>query len=506
MLEPVAANQTRFVAPGLSADSRGVALGRFCVILLPSIDRVVGLFRGMSERGSLDDLLPSMQVLQVTTPLKSKEFLIQLPVSNSHMADGIAAVSTLMGGLTFTGSSKHFVKFRDSRAPLGYDVDSLHGGRGDYILYASEFVQAYSRDREIPFARLALNLSLEVERNDQLRPEERALLRVEPGLWRVTTSYLHRNNMPCEVAACDAAPTRPGEEPRRFYLIRCRLQQRMEQLFRATPGVEVYRMLTDRAAVQVGFRHPLELNSCSNIFDQGSLYLYSGDRDRLDLVRGDGTADGLAFVSARSLVQLGQPARVLQTEELARAKVEGLIVPLRLVIAGGPRPPVRACRVPLAQAEWLKKLVYLLPPQVLEGYSVCSTADSIFLYNETEVEFIPLGNLFYQVAMGILVPVGYELQPRVHPDVLVQHLGGGRENLLFFRLDDPMPVQLPRSAFGPLTRQALAHVELQPLQPMAVEAASTAAASVSNDPVGTFPLWGFSPRTPKSGDDGEGEA
>ncbi len=135
MLEPVTANQTRFVAPGLSADSRGVALGRFCVILLPSIDRVVGLFRGMSERGSLDDLLPSLQVLQVTTPLKSKEFIVLLPVSNSHMADGIAAVSTLMGGLTFTGSSKHFVKFRDSRAPLGYDVDSLHGGRGDYILY-----------------------------------------------------------------------------------------------------------------------------------------------------------------------------------------------------------------------------------------------------------------------------------------------------------------------------------------------------------------------------------
>ena len=199
-------------------------------------------------------------------------------------------------------------------------------------------------------------------------------------------------------------------------------------------------------------------------------------------------------------------ARQGQTEELARAKVEGLTVPLRLVMAGGPRPPVRACRVPLAQAEWLKKLVYLLPPQVLEGYSVCSTADSIFLYNETEVEFIPLGNLFYQVAMGILVPVGYELQPRVHPDVLVQHLGGGRENLLFFRLDDPMPVQLPRSAFGPLTRQALAHVELQPLQPVAGGDAYPAAARGSNDPVGTFPLWGFTPRAPRSGDDGEGEA
>ena len=39
------------------------------------------------------------------------------------VADSVAAVATLMGGLTFTGSAKHFVKFRDSRAPLGYDVD-----------------------------------------------------------------------------------------------------------------------------------------------------------------------------------------------------------------------------------------------------------------------------------------------------------------------------------------------------------------------------------------------
>lgn len=27
-----------------------------------------------------------------------------------------------------------------------------------------------------------------------------------------------------------------------------------------------------------------------------------------------------------------------------------------------------------------------------------------------------------------------------------------------------------------------------------------------NDPVGTFPLWGFTPSAPKSGGEGEGEA
>jgi hypothetical protein len=366
-------------------------------------------------------------------------------------------------------------------------VDSLFAGQGDYILYASEFVQAYDRDREISFSKLALNLSLEPQRNDRLLPSDQALLRVEPGLWRVTTAYIHRNHLPCEVAACEGDP-QPGEQPRRFYLIRCRIEPRMEQLFRTTPGVEVYRMVSDRVAVQVGYRHPIELTSCANIFEEGRIYLFSGQRSRMDTISGPGGD----FVSASSLVSLGQQAHSLQTGDLTWVQAEHLSVPLRLVTASGPRPPVRASRIPLPQSTWLKKLVYLLPPTVLEGYSVCCTEDSIYLYNNTEVEFIPLGNLFYQVALGILVPVGYELLPRVHPDVLVQHLETDRETLVFFGLDRPTPVRLPRSAFAPLTRQALAHIELDTPQVHTEEDRAPASATLINDPVGLFPLWGFS--------------
>ncbi len=142
MLEPVGTSQTRFVTPGLAPDPRGVAMGRYGLFLFPSIERVIGFFHGLSEKLSLDDYLASLCLFQVRTPLKSREFVVQLAVNSSHTMDGIAQVSHLMGGLTFTGSSKHFVKFRDSHAPLGYDVISLFSSPNDFdfIFYDSTFV------------------------------------------------------------------------------------------------------------------------------------------------------------------------------------------------------------------------------------------------------------------------------------------------------------------------------------------------------------------------------
>lgn len=497
MLEHVTANQTRFVAPGLGADARGVALGRYCVVLLPSVDRVVGLFRGLSERGSLDDLLSGLKILQVTTPLKSREFVVQIPVSSSHVADSVAAAATLMGGLSFTGTAKHFVKYRDRSAPLGYDVDALHAGAGDYILYASEFVQAYNREREIPFARMVLSLSLEADRRQTPLPDETLLLRVAPGLWRVVTAYLHRNNRPCAVAACEGEPV-AGRTAERFYLVRCQLEPRMVDLFRSTPGIEVHQLKSERVAVQVGYRHPVELASCGSIFAADRFYIFSGRRNAMDVVTG-----GVDFFSASALVRLGDPAQPLQHRAFNPAEMTGLQIPLKLVASSGPRPPVRASRIPLEQAEWLKKLVYLLPPQVLDRYKICTTDDSIFLISEAEVEFIPLGTLCYQVALGILVPVGYELLPRVHPDVLVQHLETGQDRLVFFFPDHPTPVQLSRAAFAALTRQALAAVQVRQPVPVPQEQPSTQLATIVNDPVGAFPLWGFSP-SPSDKDKGGG--
>ena len=428
MLEHVAPNQTRFVAPGLAPDTRGIALGRVLTILLPSIDRVVGLFGGISESNSLDELLTKLKILQVITPLRSREFLVQVPVSNSYAADQIAATAALVGGLTFTGTAKHFVKYRDSRAPLGYDVDSLYGGQGEFILYAEEFVQAYNAERAVDFAQMTFNLSLQRDRGDSLQPNDRVVLRVVPGLWRSVLVYLHRNNVSCAAAAGESSHGTGQSE--QFFLIRAQaLPERMVRLFMGTPGIEVLRLKTERVAIQVGYRHPIEFSSCSAIFAEDRFYLFSGERDRLDILEGSPT-----FVPAKSLVSLGQGDRSLQTRSATAIATGGVQVPLRLIPVSGARPPVVASRLPVEQAGWLKKLIYMLPPQVLAGYSVCLTDEHLYLLKDSGADYIPLGEMFHAVAPSVMVPVGYQLIPRVFPDILLQHLGASAEQLFFFCL------------------------------------------------------------------------
>ncbi len=409
----------------------------------------------------------------------------QSPVLLREDADGIAAVTSLMGGLTFTGSAKHFIRYRDSRSPLGYDVDSLHAGQGDFILYDTEFVQAYQREREIPFAQMALSLSLRVERDDRLARDETVLIRAVPGLWKAVVGYLHRSGLSCEVAACERELA--GEEaPERFYLVRGRILPRMESLFRRTPGLELHRLLQRQVAVQVGYRHPLVLGSCSSIFDENRFYLFSGARNRLDIQ----TAPP-AFVSADSLVTISGAARRIEVTPLSARPAGRLDLSLRLCYSSAPPREVVAALVPADQATWLKKLVYLLPPQVLAATSICVTERAVFVYSDSALEFIPLGQMFQQVAPGVLVPVGHELVPRVSPEVLVHHLGAGGDSLTFFTLEEG-PVRLARSAFAPLSRQALALIDVPEPEVLPTASPDSAARQLVNEPLGLFPLWGFS--------------
>ncbi|PID38198.1 MAG: hypothetical protein CSA65_00280 [Proteobacteria bacterium] len=508
MLEHVAANQTRFVAPGLAPDARGVALGRYVMVLLPSIDRVVGLFRGLSEKMSLDELLPALRIVQVRTPLSSRELLVQLPVGSSFAADSVAAVAALIGGMTFTGSAKHFVKYRDTRSPLGYDVDTLHAGAGDVVLYASDFVQVYGEERALDFARMTQTLSLTQERSDALAPSETALLRVVRGLFRPVLTYLHRNGVRCAAAAAEI-PLGPGRDLERVFLLRCEdLPERMAQLFSSTPGVEVLRVKVDNVAVELGYRHPFELTSCSSVFDDEQFYLYSGAQDRLDIL-----SRPPQFVDANTLVELGPLSEIVRAEA-SPAAAEDVKVPLRLVPVSGAQPPLVASRIPATEGERLKRLIYLLPPPVLARYGICVTDDFIYLLAETGVDFVPLGEMFWALAPGVFIPQGLSLLPRVAPDVLREHLGAIANQLFFFRRDEPEPLRFNRADFAPLGRHSLAQVVVREgsttLLPAAPEIESLA---LLNDEIGLFPLWRFDGALPAEADDeqrlltsaGEGE-
>ena len=65
----------------------------------------------------------------------TREAIVLLPAGRRSWADAVAQAARLAGGQLFTGAGKHFVQFRDARAPLGYDVDgAVATGPGDLIL------------------------------------------------------------------------------------------------------------------------------------------------------------------------------------------------------------------------------------------------------------------------------------------------------------------------------------------------------------------------------------
>src|SRR5690606_2249162 len=123
-----------------------------------SLDRLVAFLRAYGEEGSLDELLPSLSIRRVVTPLKTREILLMCAAESSYRMDRIASVAKLAGGLVFTGTARHFVKYRDAASPLGYDVEELLDERADVVLYSDTFRQAYTFDREIGFRELVMKL------------------------------------------------------------------------------------------------------------------------------------------------------------------------------------------------------------------------------------------------------------------------------------------------------------------------------------------------------------
>ncbi len=125
MIQRVALHQTRFRAPGLVPDARGVALGPVGLVLLSSPERLVSFLRATGEEGALDELLDSLRIVQVISPLRTREMIVEVQANSSHRMDRLNAIARLLGGLVFTGSGRHFVKYRDTASPLGYDVQEL---------------------------------------------------------------------------------------------------------------------------------------------------------------------------------------------------------------------------------------------------------------------------------------------------------------------------------------------------------------------------------------------
>lgn len=507
MLERISLGQTRFSIPGVAPDARGILLGKLGVLAFPSLDGVVSWLRLYSDEDSLDDLLPGTRILRARTALGSRAVLLLIPAASSYVLDRASRCARLAGGSTYTGTAKHFVRYRDDRSPYGYDVSDLGAAASEIVLHGEDASIPFVREGEISVSTVVFRLSLRrAPGSEELDGEGRSLLylAVAAGLAHGLLRYLLCARVRAEVAAVspedESAFTAPGQ-PREILLCRVHdLPERLLHTLRGVPGVTMFRPVSEHIAVEVGWVHPLALGSVISLFARDRFFLFFGAVDRLEVVRGP-----VMFSAADHLIDVkvsASPPMAAVVSETTLAPVE---IPIRLVPTTAPPRRVVGALIDWADASRLKQLVYVLPPPTLRGHTVALTDRGILLLCREGVEVIPLGSLLSEVAPGLLIPVGMDVTPRVPTEVL----GGAIEHELRQRPGPPVsadrarvtvfphggaPFFVSTADFLPLERRSLAKIRVPEAAPAAEPLPETSEPTrIVNDPVGRFALWGFSP-------------
>jgi hypothetical protein len=501
MLQRIALGQVRFNLPGLVADARGVASGRQTVARFAAIDRLVSFLRLLSAQQSLDDFQPGLRIVYARGGAGTREAIVIMPATSAELGDLVAQTVRLAGGQAFTGAGRHFVQLRDARAPLGYDVEALTDGPGELILYGAEQTVSYRIETELPLSRLLLRLSL-VRSQGQAQgfPAGPIYLTARRGLGVVVAGYLHRTSAygrapgPAEsalrasAALCETATASAFSPAPTFWLFRIEHPPgRLHGLLSRTPGLDLYRPVTDNVLVAAGYRHPIHLDSCRASFSVDRLYLFSPGG-----VTEVSPPPTLAAIE--DVVRIRIPA--LETALVRDAAPVGrpdLAVALRIEASGSPGRPV-ATLVPWAQVSWLQRLLYALPPTALRTYRVALLSRGVLLRASEALEGLPFGTLYELGAPDVLIPVGTRLRPAVSPQILSERLGATGGALVLFPDRTGTPVRILPEAIGPLDERLLAALEpaLANLESLGSPARPPREpVEIENEPLGPMPLWGL---------------
>lgn len=493
-LEHVASGQTRFYTPGISPDPRGIALGRLALLTFPTLEGAVSWLRLYSAEASLDELLSGMEIQRVRTQLGGRDVVIQIPAVSSYTCDRAARIARMVGGAIYTGSAKHFVKYRDDKSPYGYDavdIGALAAGM-DLMVHGDGFSQGYRLDGALPFQRLLYRLSIrKVPGGERLSPEDRSnlLLVVSRGLVEGVIRYLWRNKVAASAGLYSPQRTsafESGGEHSYMVLSVRDLPERMLALFLGTPGVELFRPVGPSVAIAVGYAHPIELSSCSSVFSADSFHLF-WPKDRVDVLPGPLALSDIAHLTK---VELAAERAEVAEERRDAVAFDPIGVGLTLAPALGPPRRVVGTLIALAHGDRLKRLLYALPPPLLRGLRVAVTDRGILIVGGEGLDIIPLGQLLCELAPGLLLPLGLDLVPRVSAEVLARAIGHHGGLVTVFG-NEQMPFQLAESALVPLERRILAKLAVDRAEIQDLSVALVERPSVHNDAVGRFSLWGF---------------
>jgi len=490
MLERIALHQTRLRTPGLGLDGKGVALGAKGIILLPSIERLVALLAAYTRERSLEDLLPGLALHRLRSPLGTREVALEISAESSSRMDCLADAARLVGGFTFTGTSRHFVQYRDAAAPFGYDAAELLATDGALALYHDRFSQTYDVERPVDLRSLLLTLMPRPDPATRRQPGMRFVI-AEQGLGPALLHYLVRSRVEGEVCVVQWPRQSAFEDaPVRRWVLRIPdPPARMRPLLEETPGITSFVPAGPGVAVETGFRHPVELRACP-LFDPGGLVLLRGrgaepwSIERLPLM---GPLSAFARVELRSSDHVAAAGHAFEPESIR--------VPLRLEPSSAPWRIVTASWIVPEQVPWLRSLAYALPRSTVARTTIALTSKGAFLRSSGGIEAIPLGSLFVEVHPNLYVLAGHEVVPAVAPEVLARALGALSTHVVFLGAG-ARAFALEEGAFVPLESALLEAPPWEPLVAREIAAAlEEAVIDLKVTPIGVRPLRGVdSPR------------
>ena len=343
--------------------------------------------------------------------------------------DRISELARLSAGYTFTGSSRHFVQYRDAAAPFGYDVREIGSTDAPIALYHNQFSQHYKPQRRIELFKLLLRLQPRVapSAGDEQGPR---WICAESGLGAALIHYFVRSQVEADVGIAEWPPASEFDEfPLRRYLFEVpALPPRMVALMQHTPGIQLFVPQGETVAVEQGYTHPINLRACPVFPEKGLTLIRGGGAEPIvvDKLPTLGPVSAFAQVSMahKATAQRGKPR---QTDSVA--------VALRLAPDTSPWQRITAAFVSNQELGLLRQLAYRLGPTTLQSTRLAFTPEGAFIRRDQGVESIPLGELFRQVHPNIFVTAGYTPIPAVSAEVLHRAFGSPRDELVFLHRD-----------------------------------------------------------------------
>ncbi|MDP9035181.1 MAG: hypothetical protein M3O50_10260 [Myxococcota bacterium] len=496
MLERIALHQTRLRTPGVGLDPKGVAIGAKGVVLLASIDRLVGLLAVYTRERSLDELMPSLAISLVRSPLGTSEILLEFAAESSDRMDRIAETARLVGGFTFTGTSRHYVQYRDAAAPFGYDANELLSTDAPLAIYHDRFSQTYTVERPIELRSLIVRVVLQPDARTLLAPGPRVLV-AEQGLGPTLVHYLVRSRVEGEVFVAEWPPESAFDGPlvRRWVVRLAQLPDRMRTLVQGTPGITCFLPAGPGVAVEAGYRHPLALRGCP-VFNAAGLVLLRGRAEEpwvVETVPPMGPLSAFARIELRAAAPGAEAAVAHATMQAHEVRVA-----LRVAPSTSPWRNVTATWIEPRQLPLLRRLAYALPRRTIAESSVATTGRGAFVRCPSGIEAIPIGTFFVEVYPNLYVPAGHEVTPAVAPELLARAIGAQPSQVLFVQADGRV-VAIEEAGFAPLDVSLL---EALPWEPLVANLIQQALAEAPIDlrvtPIGIRPLRHVEPETPPS--------